>query len=194
MFTERVKQVLLQAFGSIELVDLFIQELEAGDGGVWGTITGTLSNQTDLQTALNLKAPLASPTFTGNVNITLGMAGALRVFGGEDYSVIQMTNDTVGNEVTDGLLMEYDGGGTLNITNQEVEGTIALNTTDGALTVDGLNSAIVLDADSVRIARTATPASAGAAGITGTIAWDADYLYVCVADSTWKRVAIATWP
>ena len=34
-------------------------------GGAWGTITGTLSNQTDLQTALNLKAPLASPALTG---------------------------------------------------------------------------------------------------------------------------------
>jgi len=36
-----------------------------GGGGTWGSITGTLSNQTDLQTALNLKANLASPTFTG---------------------------------------------------------------------------------------------------------------------------------
>lgn len=35
----------------------------------WGSITGTLSNQTDLQNALNLKAPLASPTFTGTVTI-----------------------------------------------------------------------------------------------------------------------------
>jgi hypothetical protein len=31
----------------------------------WGNITGTLSNQTDLQTALDLKAPLASPALTG---------------------------------------------------------------------------------------------------------------------------------
>lgn len=31
----------------------------------WGDITGTLSDQTDLNTALGLKAPLASPTFTG---------------------------------------------------------------------------------------------------------------------------------
>jgi hypothetical protein len=37
----------------------------ASGGGAWGTITGTLSNQTDLQSALNLKANLASPTFTG---------------------------------------------------------------------------------------------------------------------------------
>ena len=33
----------------------------------WGSITGTLSSQTDLQSALDLKAPLASPTFTGTV-------------------------------------------------------------------------------------------------------------------------------
>jgi predicted heme/steroid binding protein len=46
----------------------------------WGTITGTLSNQTDLQTALNLKAPLASPTFTGTVSgITKSMVGLSNV-------------------------------------------------------------------------------------------------------------------
>lgn len=33
--------------------------------GTWGSITGTLSDQTDLNTALGLKAALASPTFTG---------------------------------------------------------------------------------------------------------------------------------
>jgi len=32
---------------------------------VWGSITGTLSSQIDLNTALGLKAPLASPAFTG---------------------------------------------------------------------------------------------------------------------------------
>jgi hypothetical protein len=33
----------------------------------WGAITGTLSSQTDLQTALDLKADLASPTFTTRI-------------------------------------------------------------------------------------------------------------------------------
>ena len=37
-----------------------------GGGGTWGSITGTLSSQTDLQAALDLKAPLASPALTGN--------------------------------------------------------------------------------------------------------------------------------
>lgn len=48
--------------------------LLAGGGGssTWGSITGTLSSQTDLNTALGLKAPLASPTFTGTVTIPAG--------------------------------------------------------------------------------------------------------------------------
>lgn len=38
------------------------------------------------------------------------------------------------------------------------------------------------------------PASATASGEAGQWAYDADFLYVCVAANTWKRVAIATWP
>lgn len=44
------------------------------------------------------------------------------------------------------------------------------------------------------IVPTATPASAGATGVTGQIVWDASYIYVCTATNTWKRTAIATWP
>lgn len=38
-----------------------------------------------------------------------------------------------------------------------------------------------------------TPATAGADGVAGEIAWDSDYIYVCVATDTWKRVGISTW-
>src|SRR5688572_11270754 len=41
-------------------------DLGGGSVSDWGDIGGTLSNQTDLQTALNLKANLASPALTGN--------------------------------------------------------------------------------------------------------------------------------
>jgi hypothetical protein len=37
------------------------------------------------------------------------------------------------------------------------------------------------------------PATATASGVEGTITWDEDFLYVCVAADTWKRVAIDTW-
>jgi hypothetical protein len=47
--------------------------------------------------------------------------------------------------------------------------------------------------DRIRIGTAKTPASAGATGTTGEIAWDANYIYVCTATNTWKRTAIATW-
>ena len=40
---------------------------------------------------------------------------------------------------------------------------------------------------------THTPASASATGTAGEVAWDADYIYICTATNTWKRVAISTW-
>jgi len=38
-----------------------------------------------------------------------------------------------------------------------------------------------------------TPASASASGVTGTISWDSDYVYVCTATNTWKRSALSAW-
>lgn len=61
----------------------------------------------------------------------------------------------------------------------------------GNLTLNVTGSRITLS-DTLNIP-TATPASAGAAGTAGDIAWDASYIYICTAASTWKRVAIATW-
>lgn len=43
-----------------------------GSGGTWGSITGTLSAQTDLNFALSLLAPKANPTFTNSMTIDKG--------------------------------------------------------------------------------------------------------------------------
>ncbi len=37
------------------------------------------------------------------------------------------------------------------------------------------------------------PATSGSTGAAGDVVWTADYIYVCTAANTWKRVAIATW-
>lgn len=47
-----------------------LDQQTGGGGGTWGSITGTLSSQTDLNTELGLKAPVASPTFTGTPLLT----------------------------------------------------------------------------------------------------------------------------
>jgi hypothetical protein len=50
-----------------------------------------------------------------------------------------------------------------------------------------------VNGDRIRVGTAKTPATSGATGTTGEIAWDADYIYVCTATNTWKRSAIATW-
>jgi hypothetical protein len=62
------------------------------------------------------------------------------------------------------------------------EAALAYNVATNFLTTGG-----------IILATTTTPASAAAAGTTGMVAWDADYLYICIATNTWHRVAHATW-
>lgn len=56
-----------------------------------------------------------------------------------------------------------------------------------------LEAPTALNSDYFRIVTAKTPASAADTGDAGQIAWDTNYLYVCTATNTWKRVAIATW-
>jgi hypothetical protein len=79
--------------------------------------------------------------------------------------------------------------------------TASTSTTTGALQVAGgvgVSGAVnvggaVTIAGTVIHTLSATPASASAAGTVGTMSWDANYIYICTATNTWKRVAIATW-
>ena len=37
------------------------------------------------------------------------------------------------------------------------------------------------------------PSSASATGTAGQLAYDSDYIYVCIAEDSWKRVGISSW-
>ena len=45
----------------------------------------------------------------------------------------------------------------------------------------------------ITVLNNAAPISASDTGTAGQWAQDGDYIYVCTATDTWKRVAIATW-
>ena len=47
--------------------------------------------------------------------------------------------------------------------------------------------------NALRIKTPRTPMSATDKGTKGDICWDTGYLYICTADNTWERVAIASW-
>lgn len=68
-------------------------------------------------------------------------------------------------------------------------------TTDGSVGIGTLTPTEKLDinSDAIRIRTAQTPASATAAGNAGDICWDSNFIYVCVASNTWKRVSLASW-
>ncbi len=81
-----------------------------------------------------------------------------------------LTSNTAGN-----LQVTYDGNRKLTVN------------TDGIDVVGSITSTGPV------IIPTFTPASASAAGTAGQIAWDANYIYVCIATNTWMRAELATW-
>ncbi len=74
--------------------------------------------------------------------------------------------------------------GAVNQTLQNTSDTFVYLSTTDTLTNKTLTTPIL---------SSGTPASSGASGVTGTIEWDASYIYICTATNTWKRVAISTW-
>jgi hypothetical protein len=68
----------------------------------------------------------------------------------------------------------------------DASGNFGLNT-------DSPTCALDVNGDTLRLRAARTPASASAAGNAGDVCWDADYVYVCVATDSWKRVALGSW-
>ena len=60
-------------------------------------------------------------------------------------------------------------------------------------TANNLTSPLDIAGNCLRVRTQRTPASATAAGNQGEWCNDANYLYICTATNTWKRVTIATW-
>lgn len=82
----------------------------------------------------------------------------------------------------DELYINDDGTGSKKITAGNLAEAV------GLLGIPVLN----VSANGLRVA-TSTPSSASDTGVANTITWDANYIYVCTATNTWKRVAIASW-
>lgn len=69
-------------------------------------------------------------------------------------------------------------------------GNVTLTHSSGYLTASGGIAATA----QLRIINSLAPATAAGVGSEGDIAHDTDYIYICTATNTWKRVAVATWP
>lgn len=89
-------------------------------------------------------------------------------------------------------LYPFEGAGIDRLAMAYAEGDTIPSVSKGTIKVKtGTN--LTLDADRVVIPNSVTPASAAATCVTGSVVWDASYIYICTATDTWKRAAIATW-
>lgn len=99
------------------------------------------------------------------------------------------TVNSTGNAGDDFRLVRYDdNGGALDT-------ALFIKRSNGYVGIGNTSPTRPLDitGDRIRLRSSFTPANATASGDPGTIAWDTDYMYVCVAPNSWKRMALAAW-
>ena len=148
----------------------------------------------------------ADTTETRSIKIGRGRTG-------DGFSFVDLISDNtytdfgarfIRNPGTDGVTtLRTRGTGALNLITQEAANIVMATsdvermriTSDGNVGIGTSSPTNLLDvnADSVRVRTSQTPATSSASGNQGEIAWDANYIYVCTATNTWKRVAISTW-
>lgn len=94
-----------------------------------------------------------------------------------------------GNSGADFNLIRYDDKG------EAIDSAMTVNRKDGNVGI-GTNqpdSKLDVNGDSIRIRESKTPASANSPGNQGDMAWDENYIYICVAKDTWKRSELKSW-
>ena len=163
-------------------------------------VDGVTSN---VQTQLDAKMPKEGGTFSNdvtfanNVNLNMGTNSEMQIVRTDTASIIQ--------DVGSGSIFILSNGEAIVLGKDSPferclralpDAGVELyydTTLTAETTSDGFEVVGVTDTDKLRVTAPTVPASASATGTAGEISWDADYIYVCTATDTWKRVAIATW-
>ena len=122
---------------------------------------------------------------SGNTTIggTLGVTG-VSTLGEIDASGVADIADTL-------TLSKATGNGLSVTASADIGGNLVVSGSLSAVDIatffqnTTFNQGVILNA--------AAPTSPTDTGIAGEVAVDADYIYVCTATNTWKRVALAAW-
>ena len=87
----------------------------------------------------------------------------------------------------------FTGSGISDITSDGNYVTVTITSGSGPTGPTGANSTVPGPTGSSGTVSDIPPGSSGAAGATGQLALDSDWLYVCVGTNTWKRTALTGW-
>lgn len=165
----------------------------------WNDVTSILLVDTlNLGNALIVSYGGTGATTLTNGGLLLGSGvGAITALG-----VAANGQIPIGDGTTDPILALITGG--TNLTSVAGAGSITLNvddaflindgddTTTGTITAGDFTTAGTTTTDGLVVGSNA-PDTITSAGTAGTITYDANYLYVCIANNSWKRAALSTW-
>lgn len=167
-------------------------------GGTTVTSTATELNYVDgvtsaIQTQLDTKAPIASPTFTGTVTVpSLTTTGNVS-FGDNDKAVFGASSDLEIYHDGSNSIISDTGTGDIKLRqglNDKLRITTAGATVFGEITAN--KGDFNTTETGVLIVETSSTPNSGSIGTAGQITWDSSYLYVCIATNSWKRIALTT--
>ena len=154
----------------VKTTEVEMNGVTMSDVETYGTVSGKTGNYVNFINKVN---------FTNEVEF-------------QDGFIVDAGNVSFYNQVTfgDGFI----GQGIFDIDQGAIEfgsGTFTPTPTTNRLYRSGHN--LIWSGSELGRVSNGTPSSATATGTTGEIQWDANYIYVCIATNTWKRVAISTW-
>ena len=169
-----------------------------------GTLTGTTLASNVLASSLTSIGTLTGLTSSGQINSTATTqststtTGAIKTAGGMGIA----KSVFIGQGITAGGNAAFGGDFSITGIFQSTDVTPSTSSLNGSTIIAGgigvaldsfFGALIATTSDTIRIATQKTPASATATGTKGDIVHDTNYIYVCTAANTWKRVLLSTW-
>lgn len=133
----------------------------------------------------NIVSYQTSSDANNNLSITNNIFSRIKVSEGSP----SLPAYTFGEQNTDGMYSRDPTSIGFALEGEE-RGYISTNGWNGGV---GIDQASTGHFSNLYIDNSATPATSSSTGTAGRIVWDSNYIYICIASDTWKRVAITTW-
>ena len=167
--------------------------VEAGDSVICNETNGG-GNQATVGTKFNVIQKNIDGAVTGPASVS---DGYLAVFDGVTGKIIKagssapgtMAYETATSYVAKAL---FDAHTILAATSDDTPAALTVGEQTIVGRITGGNIAALTPAQAMSVLWVTAPTSKGDTGTAGQIAKDANWLYLCTAASTWKRVALAT--
>jgi hypothetical protein len=165
---------------------------QSGSHNVSVGLESLYSNTTDFNVGIGSNAAFNS-TSSGIIAIGYNAAkfqsdGSTALTGGASSIYIGTNvkglNNSDSNTIVIGASAIADGANTTVLNTTSTTQTKIAGTSSSTLIVSGQN---------LRLVTQRTIATASSTGTQGDICHDSNYIYVCVATNTWKRVLLSTW-